>query len=41
MSSPRPRSELLPEGNGAPPDRGVAMAFGPGLTIEGALFRRV
>jgi predicted naringenin-chalcone synthase len=29
------------EGDGAPPDHGVAMAFGPGLTIEGALFRRV
>lgn len=27
--------------NGAPMDRGVAMAFGPGLTIEGALFERV
>ena len=29
------------QGDGAPPDRGVAMAFGPGLTIEGALFERV
>ncbi|MFO8099634.1 MAG: type III polyketide synthase [Salinibacter sp.] len=29
------------QGDGAPPDRGVAMAFGPGLTIEGALFQRV
>lgn len=28
-------------GNGEPPDRGVAMAFGPGLTIEGALFERI
>jgi predicted naringenin-chalcone synthase len=29
------------QGDGAPPDRGVAMAFGPGLTIEGAFFERV
>jgi predicted naringenin-chalcone synthase len=29
------------QGDGAPPEHGVAMAFGPGLTIEGALFRRV
>jgi alpha-pyrone synthase len=29
------------QGDGAPPERGVAMAFGPGLTIEGALFGRV
>ena len=29
------------EGDGAPPEHGVAMAFGPGLTIEGALFQRV
>ncbi len=29
------------QGNGAPLERGVAMAFGPGLTIEGALFERV
>jgi predicted naringenin-chalcone synthase len=29
------------EGDGAPPEHGVAMAFGPGLTIEGALFRRI
>ena len=29
------------QGDGAPPDRGVAMAFGPGLTTEGALFERV
>lgn len=29
------------QGDGAPPDRGIAMAFGPGLTIEGALFERV
>jgi len=29
------------QGDGAPPDCGVAMAFGPGLTIEGALFERV
>ena len=29
------------QGDGAPPDQGVAMAFGPGLTIEGALFERV
>jgi predicted naringenin-chalcone synthase len=29
------------QGDGAPPGHGVAMAFGPGLTIEGALFRRV
>ena len=29
------------QGDGARPDRGVAMAFGPGLTIEGALFERV
>ncbi|PSQ79956.1 MAG: type III polyketide synthase, partial [Bacteroidetes bacterium QS_1_63_11] len=29
------------QGDGAPPDRGVAVAFGPGLTIEGALFERV
>ena len=29
------------QGDGAPPDRGVAMAFGPGLTIEGALLERV
>lgn len=28
-------------GDGAPPEHGVAMAFGPGLTIEGALFSRV
>jgi predicted naringenin-chalcone synthase len=28
-------------GDGAPPESGIAMAFGPGLTIEGALFRRV
>jgi len=28
-------------GDGAPPQHGVAMAFGPGLTIEGALFERV
>jgi len=30
-----------PGGDGAPPEHGVAMAFGPGLTIEGALFSRV
>jgi predicted naringenin-chalcone synthase len=29
------------QGDGAPPERGLAMAFGPGLTIEGALFERV
>lgn len=29
------------QGDGAPPEHGVAMAFGPGLTIEGTLFRRV
>jgi predicted naringenin-chalcone synthase len=29
------------QGDGAPPERGMAMAFGPGLTIEGALFERV
>lgn len=29
------------QGDGAPLNRGVAMAFGPGLTIEGALFERV
>ncbi|PQJ33302.1 chalcone synthase [Salinibacter sp. 10B] len=29
------------EGDGAPPAHGLAMAFGPGLTIEGALFQRV
>jgi len=28
-------------GDGSPPGRGIAMAFGPGLTIEGALFERV
>ena len=33
--------ERAAQGDGAPPDRGVAMAFGPGLTIEGALFERV
>ena len=33
--------ERWAEGDGAPPEHGVAMAFGPGLTIEGALFRRV
>jgi predicted naringenin-chalcone synthase len=27
--------------NGTAPEHGVAMAFGPGLTIEGALFERV
>jgi len=30
-----------PGGDGAPLEHGVAMAFGPGLTIEGALFSRV
>ena len=29
------------QGDGASPKHGVAMAFGPGLTIEGALFQRV
>ncbi len=29
------------EEDAARPDQGVAMAFGPGLTIEGALFQRV
>lgn len=33
--------ERRAQGDGAPPDRGMAMAFGPGLTIEGALFERV
>lgn len=33
--------ERRAQGDGAPPERGVAMAFGPGLTIEGALFERV
>jgi predicted naringenin-chalcone synthase len=33
--------ERRAEGDGAPPEHGVAMAFGPGLTIEGALFQRV
>jgi predicted naringenin-chalcone synthase len=33
--------EQQAQGDGAPPDRGVAMAFGPGLTIEGAFFERV
>ncbi len=33
--------ERRAQGDGAPPDRGIAMAFGPGLTIEGALFERV
>jgi len=33
--------EQQAQGDGAPPEHGVAMAFGPGLTIEGALFRRV
>ena len=32
--------EQAARGDGAPPERGVAMAFGPGLTIEGALFER-
>lgn len=32
---------LEARGDGAPPNRGVAMAFGPGLTIESALFERV
>ena len=29
------------QANGQAPEHGVAMAFGPGLTIEGALFERV
>ena len=33
--------ERQAQGDGAPPEHGVAMAFGPGLTIEGALFERV
>lgn len=33
--------ERRAQGDGAPPNRGMAMAFGPGLTIEGALFERV
>lgn len=33
--------ERSAKGDGAPPDEGIAMAFGPGLTIEGALFQRV
>ena len=33
--------ERAATGDGAPPDAGIAMAFGPGLTIEGALFQRV
>lgn len=35
------RHRAAPADAGRPPTHGVAMAFGPGLTIEGALFQRV